>query len=282
MPSDGIAFVRPVMASTETAPARRSKAAAEYPYSDGSAPAESPRHFDTVLYAMTILRNRYADSRFVLVGASMNLFDEEGARTKELVSDLFVVRVLETLPELSIRCCEAGNAPDLAPEVASPSNAERDRGANQALYASMRVAEYWRFNPVGALDGASVEGARLEESALRVLGYEPLPRDEDGSIRNGVLRLGVRVDRRRGMEHPLRLRDPETGEDQLTFRESEQGRTSAERQLQEVEQVPVSTVRTLNTALALKRDSETEVARLNPFVADIRTSCKPGGKNQGP
>lgn len=61
----------------------------------------------------------------------------------------------------------------------------------------MRVAEYRRFNPVGPLDGASVEGTRLEGSALQGLGYEPMPRGEDGSIRNGVLGVEVRVDRRR-------------------------------------------------------------------------------------
>ncbi len=46
-----------------------------------------------------------------------------------------------------------------------------------------------------------------------------------------MLGLDVRVDERPDMENQLRFRDPSTGEDLLTFRESEEGRTKAERQL---------------------------------------------------
>ena len=121
------------MASPGKAPARRSKAAVEYTYSDGTALAESPRHFDTIPYAMAILRNRIADSRFVQVGASMNLFYEEGDPTKKLMPDLFVARGLESLPEPSYGVWEAGKPPGFVLEVAPPSNAERDLGAKQAL-----------------------------------------------------------------------------------------------------------------------------------------------------
>ena len=76
-------------------------------------------------------------------------------------------------------------------------------------------------DPAGSLAGER-ERERLEGSVLQGVGYEPLVRGADGSIRSEVLELEVRVDDRPGMEHPLRFRDPETNEDLPMFRESEE------------------------------------------------------------
>ena len=218
--------------------------------------AESPRHVDAILYALATLRNRFAESSLVQVGANMNLYYEEGNVEKKLVPDLFVVRGLAALPETSYRVWEAGRPPGFVLEVASPASAGRDRGVKRALYASMGVAEYWRFNPVGALEGASRPRQRLEGSALAGLGYEPLAPGADGSIRSEVLQLDLRVDSRPGMEHLLRFRDPSTGEDLLTFRESERGRVEAER--------------ALGSEVAARRAAELEIARLKARIAELQ------------
>ena len=63
-------------ATTRAGSKEASAAAVEYPYSDGKALFESPRHVDAILYAFTTLRNRFAESPFEQVGASMNLFYE--------------------------------------------------------------------------------------------------------------------------------------------------------------------------------------------------------------
>ena len=124
--------------------------------------AESPRHVDAILYALATLRNRFAASSLVQVGANMNLYYQQGDVEKKLVPDLFVVRGLAALPETSYRVWAAGRPPGFVLEVSSPASAERDRGVKRALYASIGVTEYWRFNPVGALEGASRPGQRLE------------------------------------------------------------------------------------------------------------------------
>ncbi len=154
------------MARIRARPEERPAAAIEYPYSDGKALAESPRHVDAILYALATLRNRFAESSCVQVGANMNLYHQEGDVGKKLVPDLFVVRGLAALPETSYLVWEAGRPPGFVLEVASPASAGRDRGVKQALYGAMGVAEYWRFNPVGELEGASRPGQRLEGSAL--------------------------------------------------------------------------------------------------------------------
>ncbi len=260
--------------ATRTLPAKRPAAAIEYPYSDGTAMAESPRHVDAILYALATLRNRFAGSRFVQVGANMNLYYEEGSKEEKLVPDLFVVRGLAALPETSYRVWEAGRPPGFVLEVASPSSEERDRGVKRALYASMGVAEYWRFNPAGALEGASEAGQRLEGSALEGLGYEPLARGADGSIRSEVLGLDVRVDSRPGLGHLLRFRDPGTGEDLLTFEESEQGRIEAERARVEAERARTKAegarVEAERALGAAKQAAESEIARLKARIAELQ------------
>lgn len=283
------ASLPPVIVDSRKVLRRSSATQVEYPYSDGIALAESPRHFDAILNAMAVLRNRFAHTRLVQVGASMNLFYEEGYRTKKLVPDLFVVRGLEALPEPSYRTWEEGKAPDFVLEVASPSNQERDRGDKQVLYASMGGEEYWRFNPLGALDGATVEGARQKGSALQGLGYDPLERGEDGSICGAVLGLEVRADKRRGMEHLLRFRDPVTGDDLRTFRQSEQGRTDAERQLRrevearcDLERALTEAERALGAEVALRRTAEAEDALLKARIAGLPANSKPGGNASGP
>ena len=103
--------------ASRTLPAKRPAAAIEYPYSDGTAMAESPRHVDAILYALATLRNRFAGSRFVQVGANMNLYYEEGNKEEKLVPDLFVVRGLAALPEPSYRVWEEGRPPGFVLEL---------------------------------------------------------------------------------------------------------------------------------------------------------------------
>ncbi len=284
-----------LMARTSARPAERSAAAIEYPYSDGKAMAESPRHVDAILYALAMLRNRFAESSLVQVGANMNLYYQEGDVEKKLVPDLFVVRGLAALPETSYRVWEAGRPPGFVLEVASPASAGRDRGVKRVLYASIGVTEYWRFNPVGALEGASRPGQRLEGSTLAGLGYEPLGLAADGSIRSEVLELDLRVDSRPGMEHLLRFRDPGTGEDLLTFRESEQGRTEAERAKAEAEQARAQAEQaraqadraraeaetTLNAEVVARRAAESEIARLKARITELQAGHRTPGTDGG-
>ena len=279
MLSRGPTSAASLMTSSSARPAEQSAGDIEYPYSDGNWLAETPRHVDAILYAFTTLRNRFAGSSLVQVGANMNLYYQEGDVEKRLVPDLFVVRGLAALPETSYRVWEAGRPPGFVLEVSSRASAERDRGVKRALYASIGVTEYWRFNPVGVLQGGSRPGQRLEGSALVGLGYELLELAADGSIRSAVLDLDVRVDSRPGMEHVLRFRDPCSGEDLLTFQESEQRRVEAEQARAEAE-----TARTeAETALRAARLAvESETARLQARIAEFKAGHTTPGTDGSP
>ena len=249
------------MADTKALPT----VAVEYPSSDGIVIAELPKHGDAILYAPLTSRIWFARHHRVQAGASMFLYYQEGDNTKRVTLDLFVARGLDCLaPSYKLR--EAGRPPSFVLEVASPSTEERDQGEKQALYASIGVEEYWRFHPSGLLKGAWRAATRLERGTLRGLGYEPLATRTDGSVRSEVLGLDVRVDERPGRSHLLRFRDPKTGNDLLTFEESEQGRLEAERRRREAERA--------------RQAAEIELSRLMVEIATLESDQEggPGSK----
>ncbi len=233
--------------------------------------AETPLHVDAVLYALATLRNWFASHICVQVGANMFVYYQEGDTTKRLTPDLFVVRGLEALPERSYKLWEAGRPPTFVLEVASPSTEERDRGEKQALYASMGVAEYWRFAPTGFLKDPEGARARLAGGVLHGLGYVPLESAPDGSIRSEVLGLDVRVDEHPETCHLLRFRDPETGQDLLTFRELQEAQIEAERLQREAERRQREAENKLRDEVAARRDADVEVARLRAQVARLKS-----------
>lgn len=252
--------------------------------------AETPKHVDAILYALATLRNRFAGHARVQVGANMFVYYQEGDPGKRLTPDLFVVRGLEALPELSYKVWEAGRPPTFVLEVASPSTAGRDRGEMQALYAAMGVEEYWRFDPAGPLKGARRAGARLEGGRLERLGYVPLEVGPDGAIRSEVLGLEVRVNEQRG--HLLRFRDPATGKDLLTFEESEVGRlaeTQRRRQAERERDLEARSRRSaeeqLREEMEARRKAEqelrVEMSRLRDHIARLESDRRSGGRTTG-
>ena len=272
------------MARTEARPVAAPPDADMYPYSDGKIMAETPLHVDAILYALATLRNWFASQVRVQVGANMFVYYQEGDASKRLTPDLFVVRGLEALPEPSFKIWEAGRPPTFVLEVASPSTEKRDRDEKQALYASMGVEEYWRFAPTGFLKDPEGERVRLAGGVLRGLGYVPLESASDGSIRSEVLGQDIRADERPETRHLLRFRDPETGQDLLTFGELQEAHIKAENRLRaeaasrsEAERARHEAERARREATAARRDAEVENTRLRAQVARLER-----GQGDGP
>ena len=118
---------------------------------------------------------------------------------------------------------------------------------------------------------------------MQGLGYETLVSHSDGSIRSEVLGLDLRVDERPGKTHLLRFRDPKTGNDLLTFEESERGRLLGEEKLRveiaarresdrarhEAEQAQHAAEQAHQVEVAARRDTEEENARLRAQIARL-------------
>ena len=83
---------------------------------------------------------------------------------------------------------EQGKAPDFVLEVASESTYKRDEGHKRNAYASMGVAEYWRFDHTGDWYETPLAGDALADGR-----YQPIPvhRTEEGHYRGHSPVLGL-------------------------------------------------------------------------------------------
>ena len=259
------------MASTSARPAKRSAADIEYPYSDGKAMAESPRHVDAILYALATLRNRFATSSLVQVGANMKPVLPARRRREEAGAG----PVRGAGP--------AGVAGDLLPGVGG--------GPSAGLRAG------------GVLAGERGAGPRREAGPVRVdrgdgvlavqSGRGPGGRVAAGAAAGGQRAGGPGVSNRwswrrtdrfaarcwiwmcgwtagRAWSTCWRFRDPRTGEDLLTFHELEQARAEAERAKAEAETALVAEV-------SARRAAESEIARLKARIAEFNADHKTPG-----
>ena len=119
---------------------------------------------------------------------------------------------------------QEGKAPDFVLEVASESTWKRDRDEKPAIYASMGVAEYFLYDPVGGRLDPRLQGYALRGGAYRALPSEVLA-DGVRGVRSAVLGLWAYL---RGPEQVLRWRDPATGRDLEDPEEVETAREAAE------------------------------------------------------
>ena len=201
-------------------------AAVEYPYSDGRPMVESEAQLSAMLYVVPALKWYFRDRPDVYVGADMFVYYEEGNPAAVVTPDVFVVlgapKRAES-PRLSYKLWEEPKGPDFVLEVASRSTWPADRERKRALYASLGVEEYWLYDPTGEQLRSRLRGMGLVGD-----GYRPLAPSTEAlrgrRLQSAVLGLDVRV---RG-DGVLRMSDPVTGQDLLTYDEEHDGRRAAE------------------------------------------------------
>ena len=98
-------------------------------------------------------------------------------------------------------------------EIASQSTWGRDHGHKRHLYASLRVAEYFLFDPPTGSRPAQVTGLTLSGAWYEELPLEVLPNGRRG-VRSNVLQLAVYV-----RDDELRWFDPASGQDLYDYEE---------------------------------------------------------------
>ena len=129
-----------------------------------------------------------------------------------------------------------GKPPDLVMEVASRATGHVDTGEKRDFYASLSIAEYWRFDETGEFHGEKLGGDRLVDGAYQSIPVETLA---DGRVRSYSRLLDLYICWEMGN---LEFYDPMTGSplpslDSLgeELRSEQQQREIAESRIQQLE-----------------------------------------------
>ena len=199
-----------------------SRAAVEYPSSDGKPLAENDTQLAAILYAIGALRVRFAGRRDVYVSGDLLVYYEEGNPRASVAPDVFVVFGVEDRMRMSYKVWEEGKGPEFVLEVASPGTWREDVGPKREVYARLGVGEYWLYDPMGEHLSPVLQGYRLVGG-----GYERQPLLESLDGRLGLHSEGLGLELwAKGRE--MRFRDPVTGLDLLGHHEEHASRRNAE------------------------------------------------------
>ena len=168
---------------------------------------------------------------------------------------------------------EVGKPPDWALEVASESTAQADVRRKPAIYATVGIPEYWRFDPTGG----RYHGAPLYGGILRDGAYQPvdLTTEPDGILKgySPILELSPAWD----AGWP-RLYDPATGTYLEGWREVWQARQDAEARAETAEDDLAAEQRQRMAAEAdlaaeqgARLDAEAEAQRLRDLLRRFKS-----------
>ena len=208
--------------------------AIDYPCSDGRPMGESDLHITCMLYVFDALKRHFEKRarKDVYVSANSFLYYERGNRRAVVAPDVFVVRGVPSHLRDSYLLWQESKGPDFVLEVTSASTRREDEGRKREVYAALGVEEYFLYDPRGEYLAPPLQGYRLQAGEYRPLPSLTVLPGGVPSVRSDVLGLELR-DRR--AERMLRLHDPATEQDLLTYREAERAREAAEARVAELE-----------------------------------------------
>ncbi len=193
-----------------------------YPTTDGKPMAETDLHRDLMLLLIEMLREYYRAATSVYVSGNLLIFYEQSNRRRHVSPDVFVVRGVPKNSRLNYLVWEERKGPEVVIELTSSSTRNEDVRTKFALYRdTLRVKEYFLFDPLGDYLSPALQGYRLRQGE-----YRPIRR-VNGRLPSQVLRLHLDP-----VGQMLRLFDPATGQWLPTPRErieqAELARTAAE------------------------------------------------------
>ena len=184
-----------------------------YPVEDGM--SQTIDHQRQTSRWCTALQYRY---RNATVASDLTMPYERGDTTKVLVPDLFVALRAEWRRDRTSYRLWENPLPDLVMEMLSEDTSEADVGSKWRTYEYLGVRECWLFDPEGLELSTPLVGHRLQGRR-----YRPVRANAAGRLPSRVLGLELHV-----QDGALRFRDPEKGENLLTYDEVEDRRLAAE------------------------------------------------------
>jgi len=185
-----------------------------YPESDGKPMGETDQHRKEMIREMQLLE-RFFEGQQVYVSGDLLVYYEQGNPKKFVVPDVFVVLGLEPRDRRIYKLWVERKAPNVVIEVTSRKTKNKDTVKKSALYARLRIREYFLFDPTEDYLHPPLQGSRLAGDR-----YEPLAPDAQGALISRE--LGLRLQPQCGQLMFYRL---DTGERLLT---AEEARRAAE------------------------------------------------------
>ena len=232
----------------------------EYPCSDGQPMAETDIHATCMMYVTYALR-RWFDRRGqddVYVGSNNFLYYERGNPRAVVSPDVYVVAGVPAHLRDTYLLWNEPKGPDFVLEVTSASTRRVDERRKRDVYAALGVREYFLYDPRAEYLTPPLQGWRLQEGRYRALPAVTVLSNRGVAVASEVLGLELRDEREARM---VRLRDPATGQDLLTYEESERARedeAAARRQ-----------------EAAARRAAETRVAELEARLRGLEDGRSP-------
>ena len=252
-------------------PSTLSRAAVEYPSSDGRPLAENDAQLAAILYGIGALRVHYAGCRDVYVSGDLLIYYEEGNPRASVPPDVFVVLGVPDRMRMSYKVWEEGKGPDFVLEVASPGTWREDVGPKREVYAGLGVKEYWLYDPMGEHLKPALQGYRLVGGEYE---RQPLVESVGGALSLSSETLGLDLWAKGGK---IRFRDPETGLDLLGHDEDHaRAEREAAARRQEAAARRSAEVRAEREAaarqreVALRQAAEARVAELEALIGGKR------------
>jgi Uma2 family endonuclease len=171
-----------------------------YPSSDGRPMAESDLHRDWMIRIIERLQNHFRGRR-VYVSGNLLIYYEKGNPRRCIAPDVFAVKDCDPRARRVFKIWEEKRAPNVVMETTSPTTQREDLEWKMDVYARLKVAEYFLYDPQGEWLSPGLIGYRLAG-----LEYEPIAPQEDGSLFSAELKLYLWLE-----DGVLHIRDAETG-----------------------------------------------------------------------
>ncbi len=216
----------------------------EYPETDGQPMTESDATRNYMVYCIAALQLFFQSRPRVYVSGNLFIYYEQGQPSQTISPDVFVIFGVNNRERRSYKAWqEGGKLPSFILELTSKSTKKQDEETKPELYRQLGVQEYFQYDPTGDYLQPQLKGQRLSVNGESVNGgYEPI---EAHTLADGTVSLSSRVlglDLRLlppsttsflpspigPLTRELRLFDPATGAQLLTYAESEQLRSQAE------------------------------------------------------
>ena len=155
----------------------------DYPESDGKPMAETDLHRDLMTESIETLKEYFAAEPNVYVSGNLFVYYPDGAATKVVAPDVFVIYGVSKKPRRIYVVEHEGRTPDFVLEIGSLGTYRQDRNKKKAIYAAvLGVKEYYLYVPYGVVEKPLI-GYRLVGDA-----YEEMEL-EDGRLKSAVLGL---------------------------------------------------------------------------------------------